>query len=91
MLTFFFQLDQTCEDWPIQKCTLEKRIVNKITPETACRKIPREVCIPDNCQMLQGEQICADEKRTLIQNEPEEECEIQPEENCYMEAILVPR
>ena len=37
------QLEQTCEEWPVQKCRLEKRTVKKVHPDTACRKIPREV------------------------------------------------
>ena len=75
----------------MQRCTLEKKTVKKIHPDTACRKIPREVCVPNNCAMVQGEEICRDENRMLVQNVPQEECELQPEENCHMEAVLVPR
>lgn len=55
------QLDQSCEEWPVQKCRLEKRVVTKVHPDTACRKIPREVCVPNNCAMVQGEEICREE------------------------------
>ena len=75
----------------MQRCTLEKKTVKKIHPDTACRKIPREVCVPNNCAMVTGEEICRDENRMLVQNVPQEECELQPEENCHMEAVLVPR
>ena len=75
----------------MQRCTLEKKTVKKIHPDTACRKIPREVCVPNNCAMVQGDEICRDENRMLVQNVPQEECELQPEENCHMEAVLVPR
>ena len=85
------QIEQQCEEWPVQRCTLEKKTVKKIHPDTACRKIPREVCVPNNCAMVQGEEICRDENRMLVQNVPQEECELQPEENCHMEAVLVPR
>jgi len=84
-------VDQQCEEWPVQKCTLEKKTVKKVHPETECRKIPRQVCIPNNCQMVQGEEICRDEDKVQIQNVPQEECELQPEENCHAEAVLVPR
>lgn len=84
-------VDEKCEDWPVQKCTLEKKLVKKVSPETACRKIPREVCAPNNCQMTKGEEICRDETRIQVQNVPQEECELQPEETCHMEAVLVPR
>jgi len=84
-------VDQKCEEWPVQKCTLEKRKVKKVHPETACNKIPKEVCAPNNCAMREGEEVCRDENRVQMQNVPEEECDIQPEEQCHMEATLVPR
>lgn len=84
-------VDENCEEWPVQKCTLTKKTVRKVHPETECRKIPREVCVPNNCAMQQGEQICRDEVRMQVQNVPQEECELQPEENCHAEAVLVPR
>lgn len=84
-------VDQRCEEWPVQKCTLEKKTVKKVHPDTQCRKIPREVCVPNNCALVQADEICRDEVRMQVQNVPEEECELQPEENCHMEAVLVPR
>lgn len=84
-------VDQKCEEWPVQKCTLEKRLVKKVHPETACNKIPKEVCAPNNCALTPGEEVCRDESRTQMQQIPEEDCDIQPEEQCHMEATLVPR
>lgn len=84
-------VDEKCEEWPVQKCTLEKRSVKKVHPETACRKIPREVCAPNNCALTPGEEVCRDESRMQMQNVPEEDCDLQPEETCHMEAVLVPR
>lgn len=84
-------VDQVCEEWPVQKCTLEKKLVKKVHPESECRKVPRQVCIPNNCQMVQGEEVCRDEDKVQIQNVPQEECALQPEENCRAEAVLVPR
>ena len=75
----------------MQKCDLVKRTVKKVHPETECRKIPRQVCIPNNCEMVKGDEVCRDEDKVQIQNVPEEECELQPEENCHAEAVLVPR
>ena len=75
----------------MQKCTLEKKLVKKVHPDTACRKIPKEVCAPDNCKMAPAEEVCRDESRVQVQNVPEEECDLQPEETCHMEAVLVPR
>ena len=75
----------------MQKCTLEKKLVKKVHPDTACRKVPKEVCAPNNCKMEAAEEVCKDEARVQVQNVPEEECDLQPEETCHMEAVLVPR
>ena len=51
----------------------------------------REVCAPNNCALAPGEEVCRDESRMQMQNVPEEDCDLQPEETCHMEAVLVPR
>ena len=70
---------------------MEKTLASKVKPDTSCRKIPRQVCIPNNCEMVPGEQLCKDDTRVMIQNVPQEECELQPEENCFQDSVLVPK
>jgi len=84
-------LGQECEDWPVQRCTLEKKNVKKVNPETACRKIPREICAPSNCEFQPAKRVCRDEQQDLIQNIPTEDCNLEPQEDCRMETVLVPR
>jgi len=84
-------LGQECEDWPVQRCTLEKKNVKKVNPETACRKIPREICAPSNCEFQPAKKVCRDEQQDLIQNIPTEDCSLEPQEDCRMETVLVPR
>lgn len=84
-------IGEECELWPVQKCKLEKSIVKKVHPETSCRKMPREICAPSNCIFEKAEKICRDEVQNLIQNIPSEDCNLQPQENCKMETVLVPR
>jgi len=84
-------LGQECEDWPVQRCTLEKKNVKKVNPETACRKIPREICAPSNCEFQPAKKVCREEQQDLIQNIPTEDCNLEPQEDCRMETVLVPR
>jgi len=84
-------LGQECEDWPVQRCTLEKKNVKKVNPETACRKIPREICAPSNCEFQPATKVCREEQQDLIQNIPTEDCSLEPQEDCRMETVLVPR
>jgi len=84
-------VDQKCEEWPVQKCEVKKSKVKKVHPNTECKNVPRKVCVPNNCQMVKGDEICRDEQRVKIQKVPEEQCDLQPERNCHAEAVLVPR
>jgi len=84
-------IGEECEDWPVQKCTLEKKIVKKVNPETSCRKVPRDICAPSNCVIKKQEKVCRDENRQLVQNIPSEQCDLEPREDCKMETVLVPR
>ncbi|QQP57191.1 Uncharacterized protein FKW44_002097, partial [Caligus rogercresseyi] len=86
-----FAEKERCEKWPVQKCQINKKNVKKIHPDTQCRKVPRKVCAPSNCQVLPGPEICNEESRTVIQNVPEEQCDLQPQEQCRTESTLVPR
>ncbi|CAB4067454.1 unnamed protein product [Lepeophtheirus salmonis] len=48
--------------------------------------------VKEKCEKVaSGEEICHEESITQIQNVPEEECDLEPEENCRMESSLVPR
>ena len=38
-----------CKQFPKEKCSLEKKKVKKVTPETGCNKEPVEVCAPRGC------------------------------------------
>ena len=44
-----FETVNKCDTWPVEKCTLEKKLVEKYTPQTSCQKIPRESCAPKGC------------------------------------------
>ena len=40
---------EDCDEWPVQRCSIEKKKVKKYTPETKCYKEPREHCAPRGC------------------------------------------
>jgi len=84
-------IGEECEEWPVQKCTLEKKVVKKVNPETSCQKMPREICAPGNCVIQKSEKACRKENKSLVQNIPTEDCDLEPQENCKMETVLVPR
>lgn len=84
-------IGEECEEWPVQKCTLTEKVVKKTTPDTACEKIPKEICAPSNCVVAPSKKACRTETRALLQNIPTEECDLEPQEHCKMETVLVPR
>ncbi|XP_071745704.1 uncharacterized protein [Lepeophtheirus salmonis] len=84
-------IKEKCEKWPVQSCKLETKTITKVHPETSCSKVPKKICVPSNCKMFPGEEICNQETRTQVQNIPEEACDLEPHENCQMESSLVPR
>ena len=46
---------------------MRTELVEKLTPETACKKIPKEKCAPSGCGFVQGVPECFDKSETVIQ------------------------
>jgi len=91
VLPDFVKNQQKCVDWPVKKCRLEKKLVKKVKPETRCEKYSQNVCAPSSCVISIGKKKCQDETRNLLTNIPKEWCDLEPQEDCRMETVLVPR
>jgi len=81
---------EECDEWPVQKCSVEKKLVKKYTPMTGCEKVPREVCAPAGCGYKDGPVECHEELKTVVVEKPEEECSIEPVRTCKHITKLVP-
>jgi len=74
-----YTTEQRCTKWPVQKCNGPRtERVKKYTPETNCEKIERTLCGPSGCVPTPGPEECFDKKETVVQEVPEETCNLEP-------------
>ena len=72
LITFFlnfpgYSTTPECTRWPVTKCTKKKEYVKKYSPQTECKKVPRELCGPSGCVPQPGPEECFDKKETVVQ------------------------
>ena len=48
-VTVGYTTKDECDEWPVEKCSVEKKLVKKVTPEIGCHKEPVELCAPKGC------------------------------------------
>lgn len=84
-----YTTEEKCTKWPVTQCAASKVNVPKYSPETECKKIPREVCGAGTTQVA-GKEQCQDRKQTVIQEVPEESCNLEPQRICKHVTKLVP-
>jgi len=82
---------EDCDEWPVQKCSIEKKKVKKYTPETKCYKEPREHCAPRGCGFRNGSIECHNKVKTIVVENPVETCEMEPVRSCKHVTKLVPK
>jgi len=80
-----------CQQWPRQQCSVTKKTIKKYTPMTSCAKEPRELCAPTGCGFKEGAEECHEKVKTVVQEKPTEECDIEPHRICKHVTKLVPR
>jgi len=86
-----FSTQRKCDTWPKEKCTLEKKKVKKYTPQTSCRKVPKEACSPPGCGVKEGPVTCQEKVKTVISDNPVEDCDMEPLRTCKHITKLVPK
>jgi len=90
-VTAGYVTQQECDEWPVERCTVEKKLVRKYTPDTSCHKEPREMCAAQGCGFRDGEPVCHDKMKTIVVDNPIENCEIEPQRMCKHVTKLVPK
>lgn len=86
-----FKTQRKCDTWPREKCTLDRKMVKKYTPQTSCKKMPQEVCPPAGCGLKEAPVECHDKVKTVISENPVENCDMEPLRTCKHVTKLVPK
>ena len=55
---------------------------------TKCEKIPQRLCGPAGCGFVPGPEQCHDEVKTVVQDLPQEECDLTPQRKCNCNAMI---
>ena len=58
---------------------------------TFCDKLPRKICAPDNCRVVEGAEKCEHKTEQSTIEEPIELCDLQPQKHCSQIKVSVPR
>jgi hypothetical protein len=61
-----------CQKVPVMRCRIEKRTVRKGQPETACRRVPEEICQKEKCAPPRRK--CYERVRMSRELVPREQC-----------------
>jgi len=85
-----YTTEEKCTKWPRQECTTSKVRVQKPSPQTKCEKKPRQLCGPSGCELKPGPEECFDRTETVVQEVPEETCNLEPQKSCKFVTKLVP-
>merc|ERR1712142_215433 len=80
-----------CFKWPREVCSISQIAVDKFTPVTGCTKEPRELCAPAGCGFVPGPEECHEKVQTVVQDNPKEECSLEPQRTCKFVTKLVPK
>ena len=54
---------------------------------TFCDKIPRKICAPDNCRVVEDIERCDEHYEQSVIEQPVELCDLQPQKHCSQEKV----
>merc|ERR1740137_395314 len=86
-----FRTVEKCDSWPVERCSVEKKEVKKYTPKTSCQKVPKKMCSPNGCGIKEGPVERQDKVKTVVFDNPIEECDMEPLRTCKHVTKLVPK
>jgi len=76
---------------PRQVCKLGQKVVRKTKPNTECRREETRVCGPSSCPLAPGERICENVAKAVLEDVPNEICDLVPQRVCNQVTKLVPK
>lgn len=60
-------------------------------PFTFCENVPRKICAPETCRVVEGEEVCEEKLTEATIEQPEETCHMEPEQECRKVTTSVPQ
>jgi len=86
-----YTTEQKCHKWPKVVCSGPTPTnVIKTTPQTQCTKVPRVITVAGACTPVPLAEECFDKTETVVQEVPEETCNLEPQKSCKFVTKLVP-
>ena len=85
--------EEICETFYESACTTRYQKSGpggKLVGDTRCKKVPRRLCGRPSCLAVEGAEECHDTVVALLNDVPEETCDLNPQQVCRLETRLVP-
>jgi len=86
-----YTTETKCTKWPKEVCNVSKKLNKKVTPKVRCDKVPQKFCGPAGCGFVKGPEVCIEKVKTIVTEEPKEDCDLQPRTDCGHVNKLVPK
>jgi len=85
-----YTTEEVCDKWPKQVCDKVPTPVTKVSENVQCVKKPRTITVTGACVPVPQEEECYDKTETVVQEVPQETCNLEPQRSCKFVTKLVP-